>query len=273
MLYLYSSIYYIKRKKYLIINNMKFNIRYLSDLHLEFIKPNKINQFIKQIPSGKNEICILAGDIGNPYQENYDMFMKYVSKNFIKTFVIPGNHEYYNETKTMYETNNFMKNYYKQFNNISFLNNNYEIYNNYCFIGTTLWSKITDPRYKINDIRNIPDFDIFEYNRLNNLSINVLEDTLQNNENCIVITHHMPSHTLIDKKYKTIDMQPYNQWFYSNMDKTIEKYQNKIKCWVYGHTHTPLDSIIYGIPFLCNPIGYPNENENVNFQKTITIGD
>ena len=250
---------------------MKNFIRYLSDLHLEFIQHNKIEQFIKQIPSGIDEICILAGDIGNPYQPNYDIFMNFISKNFKKTFVIPGNHEYYNESKTMNETNNFMKNYYQQFNNISFLNNNYEIYDNYCFIGTTLWSKIYDPRYKINDVFNIPNFDIIEYNRLNNLCINFLEDTLQANENCVVITHHMPSHSLIDKKYKTKDMQPYNQWFYCNMDKLIENNENKIKCWIYGHTHTPSTVIMNGIPFLCNPIGYPNENSILDFQKTFTL--
>ena len=43
-------------------------VRYFSDLHLEFIKPNKIEKFIKKIPPGIDEICILAGDIGNPYQ-------------------------------------------------------------------------------------------------------------------------------------------------------------------------------------------------------------
>ena len=83
----------------------------------------------------------------------------------------------------------------------------------------------------------------------------------------------MPSSSLIDIKYKTPDMQPYNQWFYSNMDKFIENNKNKIKCWIYGHTHTPLDSIMHGIPFLCNPIGYPDENQNLNFQKNITIGN
>lgn len=136
-------------------------IRYLSDLHLEFLAPNKIERLIRKIPSGiDNEICILAGDIGNPYhQSNYDTFMKFISKNFIKTFVISGNHEYYNKTKTIQETNEFMENYFQQFHNIRFLNNKYEIYNNHCFIGTTLWSKITNPIYEINDVYNIPNFD------------------------------------------------------------------------------------------------------------------
>jgi predicted phosphohydrolase len=250
---------------------MKQCIRYLSDIHLEFIEPNKIEEFIRKIPSGIDEICILAGDIGNPYQSNYDIFMKFISKHFKKIFVIAGNHEYYNKTKTMQETNEFMKEYYKQFHNISFLNNNYEIYEKYCFIGTTLWSKITDPNYKINDVYKIPHFDHIEYNKLNKICVEFLEDTLRNNENCIVITHHMPSSSLIDIKYKTPNMLPYNQWFYCNMDKLIKTYVNKIKCWIYGHTHTPSNVVIHRIPFLCNPIGYPNENKNLNFECKLEI--
>ena len=252
---------------------MKQYIRYLSDLHLEFIKPDKIDQFIEQIKPGVDEICILAGDIGNPRESNYDIFMKFISKNFKKTFVIPGNHEYYNETKTIQETNRFLEEYFQQFNNISFLNYSYEIYANHCFIGTTLWSKITDPHYKINDVHRIPDFDYIKYNALNRLSIDFLKNAVHSNKNCIVITHHIPSGSLIDKKYKTPDMQPYNQWFYSNMDKFIEtkKIKKRIACWVYGHTHTPSDVRINDIPFLCNPIGYPNENSMLDFQKSFTI--
>lgn len=250
---------------------MKHQLRYLSDLHLEFIKPNKIEQFIRQIPAGKDEICILAGDIGNPYQSNYDVFMHFISKNFKKAFVIPGNHEYYHKTKTVQQTNRFMEEYFTQFDNISFLNNGYEVYENVCFIGTTLWSKITNPTYEINDVHSIPQFDYIQYNRLNMLSVDFLEDALQNNENCVVITHHVPSNTLIDIKYKCQPMLPYNQWFYCNLDELIAANAGKIKCWIYGHTHTPSTSIIEGIPFLCNPIGYPNENGSVNFISTVEI--
>jgi predicted MPP superfamily phosphohydrolase len=248
-------------------------VRYFSDLHLEFIKPNKIEKFIKRIPSGIDEICILAGDIGNPYQQNYDIFMKFVSKNFKKIFYITGNHEYYNKTKTIQETNDFLENYFQQFDNISFLNNSYEIYDNCCFIGTTLWSKITNPSYEINDTCSIPNFDYIEYNRLNMLSVDFLEDALQKNENCIVITHHMPSSSLINVKYKTLQMRPYNQWFYCDMDELIGIYGNKIKYWIYGHTHTQSNVVINDIPFLCNPIGYPNENAVLDFQQIFTISD
>ena len=170
------------------------------------------------------------------------------------------------------ETNSFLKKYFLQFNNISFLNNQYEHYSNHCFIGTTLWSQITTPKYEINDMYEIPNFDYIQYNKLNCMSVDFLNNTLDNNEKCIIITHHMPSSSLIDIKYKTQKYEKYHQWFYCNMDNTIYKNRNKIKCWIYGHTHTPSNVIINKIPFLCNPIGYPNQNKNFNFQKTITIG-
>ena len=248
-------------------------IRYLSDIHLEFLKPNKISAFLHNIKGKEKEICVLAGDIGNPHHSNqhYDIFMKHISKEFHKTFVIPGNHEYYHMTKTMDDTNTHLENYFQQYDNISFLNNSYEIYENHCFIGTTLWSKITNPIYEINDVDNIPNFDYIKYNRLNRMCIDFLEHTMENNDNCIVITHHIPSSNLIDIKYKTPKMMPYNQWFYCDMEDTIKEHNKKIKCWIYGHTHTPSSEIIHDVPMLCNPIGYPNENSKIDFEKQYSL--
>jgi predicted MPP superfamily phosphohydrolase len=107
-------------------------IRYISYLHLEFIKPHKIDKFIKNIKPNIEEICVLSGDIGNPYKENYDIFMKYINESFKHIFIIAGNHEYYNNEYTIDEINEYLNEYFKQFENISFLNNTYKIYENYC---------------------------------------------------------------------------------------------------------------------------------------------
>lgn len=250
---------------------MKLRLRYFSDLHLEFIRPNKMSSFIKKINPGFDDICILAGDIGNPYQENYDTFMNFISENFRKTFVISGNHEYYNKTKTIEETNEYLRKYFQKFKNISFLNNSCEYYENQCFIGTTLWSKILKPQYEINDIHCIPDFDYIKCNRLNMMNIDFLHDALEKNDNCIVITHHMPSYDLLHPKYITPSIAPYNQWFCNNLNDLIRQKMTKIDCWIYGHTHTPSYQKIYNIPFACNPIGYPNENKDISFDRIIEI--
>jgi predicted phosphohydrolase len=248
-------------------------IRYFSDLHLEFLKTNQIERFIQQIPPGLDEICVLAGDIGNPYEPNYDIFMKFISKNFKKSFVITGNHEYYNKKKDMTEINKFLTNKFKNKDNISFLNNNYEIYENHCFIGTTLWSQITNPQYEINDVYQIKDFNHIKYNELNVLCVNFLNDAISMNPDMdlVIITHHVPSNDLIDIEYKTPMMAPYNQWFYCVLNDFIEKNKDKIKCWIYGHTHTPATNLIHDVKMLCNPIGYPEQHSQADFVKTIEI--
>ena len=149
-------------------------IRYISDLHLEFIKPNKIQNFIKKIvplkypnqTSSNTEVLVLAGDIGNPFQENYHIFMQHISKNFKKTYCIAGNHEYYGNKK-IEDTREHLINYFKQYDNISFLDNQIEIYENYRFIGTTMWSHINNPEYEINDVYSIPGMTYKKYNKMN----------------------------------------------------------------------------------------------------------
>lgn len=244
-------------------------IRYFSDLHLEFFStPQKVKKLCHKIPPADvDEICILAGDIGNPRNQNYHIFMEFIDRSFKKTFVIAGNHEYYGST--IDETNQFMMEFFSAFDNITFLNNSCEIYENYCFIGTTLWSKITNPREEINDVHKIVDFDYIVYNRLNRMAIDFLENTIT--ENSIIISHHVPSFDLIDIKYKTPKMQPYNQWFCCDMNDFITENKNKICAWFYGHTHTPNSTTIENIPFCCNAIGYLGENCATDFGAVLEI--
>ena len=247
-------------------------LRYISDIHLEFIKPNKIDKFCKNIKQiDPEEVCILAGDIGYPFSENYKIFMDHISKTFVKSFVICGNHEFYNNNNTMHEIITFLHSFFDSYDNITFLDNSFEIYNDYTFIGSTLWSKVTNPAYEINDVKKIKYLDYIKYNQLNQHCLDFLNEQIIKHDNIIMITHHMPSFSLIDEKYKVPGMNNYNQWFASDMDKFIEDNRNKIQCWIYGHTHTPCFKNINDIQFLCNPIGYPNENSKLDFDKCFDL--
>lgn len=249
-------------------------LRYLSDLHLECLTIDEVNSIIREIESEKStsdEVCILAGDIGNLHFSlpNYNTFMSFINRYFSKTFVIPGNHEYYDSS--IEEMNQRMKDYFKPFKSITFLNNTYEYYKGYCFIGSVLWSKVTDNGYNISDLKRIHKMNHKEYNRLNKECVTFLEETVSNYKNCVVITHHMPSSDLLDKKYKTFHHIPYNQWFYCNMDEFIRTHKNHITCWIYGHTHTPSTQVINGIHMLCNPKGYPDENATSRYNKKFSL--
>ena len=68
-----------------------------------------------------------------------------------------------------------------------FLNNRSEKYESYLFIGTVLWSNITDYKYTISNINKIPNMD----NELNILCLDYLQEAIKNTESCIIITHHI----------------------------------------------------------------------------------
>lgn len=251
-------------------------IRYFSDLHLEFMNIFQLQAFINKIPAAESgEVAVLAGDIGNPYARNghYDRFMKWMSATFAKTFVIAGNHECYNKIdKTVAETMQFLQDYFKAYRNISFLDNTFEVYDGYTFIGTTLWTKLDNPRVTINDVKGIPKMDLVEHNRLHAEGRLFLEKVLSTGlTNCIVITHHVPSFALIHPNYLNREMEPYHQWFYADLETVMETHADNIKAWFYGHTHTGSVQHRHGIPCLCNPIGYPGESDRVDLGKTFDL--
>lgn len=72
-------------------------IRYLSDLHLEFLSEKSVRGIIDKIKSDSgslshsDEVCVLAGDIGYPSSDNYKIFMEFINDYFVKSFMITGN--------------------------------------------------------------------------------------------------------------------------------------------------------------------------------------
>ena len=254
---------------------MTMKIRYFSDLHLEFMTIFQLQAFINQIPlSESGEVAILAGDIGNPYARNrhYDRFMKWMSAHFTKTFVIAGNHEFYNKNdKTVEETRVFLKDYFKSYDNISFLDKSVEEYGGYTFIGTTLWTKVENPLVSIRDMHHIPQMDLVEFNRLHAEGRLFLETTLPLVEHGVVITHHVPAFSLTHPTYLTKENEPYHQWVCAYLETMMETHQDNIKAWFYGHTHTGSIQYPYGIACLCNPIGYQGESKQIDLGKTFEL--
>lgn len=245
-------------------------IKIISDIHFEFLPKLKSNWVINIIKKN-SDILVLAGDIGYPDSYNYKDFLINMNSMFQRIYLIAGNHEYYSK-KSMDTNINIIRKIIKENNltNIKFLSNEYEDYQGYRFIGSTLWSKILNPDYLINDFDQIPNLTPTIYNELHNECIDfitkTLDDSKEKNIPVIMITHHLPSLTLNDSKYKKYSN--YNQCFSSELDYLIH---DPIILWIYGHTHTTSDKIINGIRMVCNPIGYPNENHQSNFNLDIDI--
>jgi len=248
-------------------------LRYISDIHIEFMNPTEVHKLIKQFTAISDEILILAGDIGNPFHSHYQQFLDHINKTFRKTFLISGNHEYYSHGRTVAETNSQIRTIVTRFPNISFLENSSETFEGSHFIGTTLWSDVRDAIVRINDTKRIFGITQEVYQEHHIACRSFLEQALKTSTstNTIVITHHMPSYDLIQPQYRSGSMEPYNAWFATDLNELIEANKHHIKCWIYGHTHTVSEQMIQGVPMLCNPVGYPGEQETVDYHKQFLI--
>jgi predicted phosphohydrolase len=252
-----------------------YKLQYISDLHLEYLKE------IPKIKPAADELALL-GDIGNPFKQNYYEMLTYASYNWNKVYLITGNHEYWQDDKTMDEVDDHIDNLVSNHKNIYFLNNRCHIANpEYTILGTSLWSNIYNEPKKLfgDDISilvqnhdnttryiNWNDINGLFYNNKKWLSDqlamikNTNKDIDNNKRNkqikCIVLSHHLPSYQLIHKKFMK---SPYQDRFASNLDDLIA---DPVAAWLCGHSHITMNININNIPCAINAYGYSKQNPN-----------
>lgn len=265
----------------------KKTLQIASDLHIENYPDPKLTDFIT--PSSPN--LALVGDIGIPYMPSYSRFLDECSKTFENTYLITGNHEYYqhknefNKRLTMVETNELIGDLVKKYKNIHYLNNNSASLYDYTILGTTLWSPLPLAQEKLckmlvqsmNDYRmifkssspsgiktEITDNDVttLYYNNFNWLGTNI---TQHSNNKVIVLSHHLPSYKLVAPQYK-------NSWlnfcFASDSDRLMLP---NVKYWFCGHTHTAMNKMIGGCRCIVNPFGYSGENGHNGYKRDLVV--
>jgi DNA repair exonuclease SbcCD nuclease subunit len=260
------------------------SFRIASDLHLEFYtkyyqqlyKNNTINniQFTNLFNSLQQnkpvDYLILAGDITSRSSiDNFNYFLKSICPTYKKVFYVLGNHEFYYEDKThrghLYDNANYYKNaVLKDVDNLVFLDNeeytleHVNTLNDIKTIkifGSTLWSNVTKEAFELMNDYNFVDLpDVL---RKHNETLDFLKD--KDSEYDIIITHHMPSKSLIDEKYKKNTYGSLNSGFASDCEHVFKALKEN-RYWIYGHTHTRKISQINNRNFICNPLGYPSES-------------
>lgn len=262
----------------------QFQFQLFSDIHLE-LSQKKIF-----CPMVKAEYLILAGDIGNVKCSNYKLFFEYCSKNWKKVYYVLGNHEYYSKHSmtTVHEQITLLL---AEYPNVILLSNAMNYIDEqtliYGFIGWTYpifkhthialeylndynYIKTTEGRFTIkhhNDlaIDGITKFKQFIENANNN-------DTIKN---IIVVTHFPPINMegciTSNPEYGGKNDYLKNYYSWTNLMTSEQIVCDKIKLWCSGHTHWKYDFIHQTIRFVSNPIGYEEENFELNDESYFMI--
>jgi predicted phosphodiesterase len=233
-----------------------YNIYVYSDLHLE-----KRKETIKIHPSttGYN-ICILAGDIGDPQTKKFWDFIQDTSKNFNLVLFVPGNHEYFNSCVKL--TDSLLKS--RETENFKVLNKDYIYIKDIdtIIIGCTLWSYI--PKYavwsvvkNISNYKNIWNFTIESNNDMFHEHLDYIYKSLLNSkaQRKIVITHHAP---LIKECIKSVYTNSPTMHSYATNIPDVVKLAN---IWIHGHTHFNTNLTYENCKVYSNQLGYVDVSE------------
>ena len=228
----------------------------ISDTHTECMSTPKLElaDFVSRLKS--DDVLLIAGDFMNPNHENwsYDL-LEFISEKPKHTLYVSGNHEYYGSS--INDVNNYFIQYEKKNDKFIYLDNETFEIDGIKIHGGTMWSnigmgndasKITNG---ISDFHQIKDFNSFDINHLNHLFNDYISNEVVD-ENSIILSHFLPSSTLIQKQFKG---DSFNRYFCSGLYDTNPTLNPSY--WVYGHDHSKDDTTtINKTKFISNQFGY-----------------
>ncbi|MBO4722573.1 MAG: metallophosphoesterase [Muribaculaceae bacterium] len=253
-------------------------IQYASDLHLEF-KEN--TRYLKEHPlEVAGDILVLAGDIllfGEKLMSEHP-FWEWCSDHYAHTFIVPGNHEYYNRVDVLSTLTNFT---YPLRKNVTYINNRSITLGDTEIFFTTLWSRISDDalaavQMGMNDCRRIVFGDHLllatDYARAHDKCFTWLKDALSKSTapHKVVVTHHCPI-IAEDPRY---DDNGLSSAFVVDLEVFIKK--SNIDYWIFGHTHwnAKRGTRVGNTTLLTNQMGYLTHGgeEGFNLNEMIEVG-
>jgi len=74
----------------------------------------------------------------------------------------------------------------------------------------------------------------------------------------VVVTHHLPTLQVVAPQHKSSVL---NSAFATEYEGLIAG--SRIDAWIYGHSHTNIDTEIGSTKVICNQMGYVFENEHI----------
>lgn len=243
-------------------------IQILSDLHIEF-------QPFELTPTGA-DVIVLAGDI-NVGAAGVEWALESIRGTPV--VYVMGNHEYYRYAFP--ELGTLVKDKTRG-THVHVLENDSIVIGGVRFLGCTLW---TD--FMLNGNPAIARFDaertMADYHAIRILAPHrklKAADTADAHQRSrawlerelgssdlptVVVTHHAPATGSIAEQYKTNMLNPA---FISDMDELVAG--SGARYWIHGHTHSHFDYTLGDTRVVCNPRGYPNE-QNMQFDPGFTV--
>lgn len=236
------------------------------------------------------DAVVFAGDASNHVQQTC-LWVEQLRKRYPRVVWVAGNHDFYNlgfnETRLRHageppppHTVAEMVAYYRawsQAHDVDFLHRDAVNINGINFLGATGWHDYVagapvsqvdqiDAWYHIIRDRVIPwqgyaQPDHTQPALAGAQDVQSLKTLLEQATGpAVVITHHLPHRDLCWHRPHDRAWTALHGSFVNTSMESIR--DEKIKLWIYGHTHQRGSRSIQGQSYVCNARGYPGENDN-----------
>ena len=237
-------------------------LQFISDLHLEGMRPDVKKQTLDSIPVAA-DLLVIAGDLTVWAMENKVGLREFFER-WKDVIYVKGNHEYYRSSFP--ETDGRVQAFINSCPNIHLLDGSRPVrVQNRLFWGDTLWFpdlKSLATQNMLADFSQIEDPHKIPSRCRRFLSALKFAPI----EGAVVVTHHMPSVKSIDPKFIN---SPINCYFVCEQaEPIILKYKPAL--WIHGHTHASCDYMLEGTRVVCNALGY-NVGENPRWDPAKTV--
>lgn len=250
-------------------------IQYASDLHLE--DADNWAHWLSHPMTVEGDILVLAGDIlvlGRKC-DAWDKFMDWCSSNFAHTFIVPGNHEFYDG----FDISDTLDGWEMQVRpNVKFLNNTSVVIGDTELFFTTLWACVpleSEPmvnKYmqecKTGCYGGRP-FRACDYTCVHNVCRSWLDGAIAASRarHKVVVTHHCPVRAE-DPRYESNGL---SCAFVNAMESHVEACG--ADAWVFGHTHyNGARGTLLGQTVMCpNQLGYASHGVCAGYKDACVI--
>jgi hypothetical protein len=272
-----------------------YTLQYASDLHID-ADSLPFSMLIEPVAT---ELA-LCGDICDPFSQLYSDFLKWCSQRWNKIYLVAGNHEYFTKGPNILitDTDAQIRRVVSQAGpNIVFLQNEYVFIEQYkiVIIGSTLWSVpsqrhwdkiginfIGNPgkkgeytsMYKQDEYTGKPRLvhpsDIttlcLENTAFLRKALNTTWGIVPDGWRAIVLTHHLPTVSLADAKYRN---DPHITCYSTALDDLMTE---PVVAWICGHSHnSKVHRFLSGTVACLNPRGYKNQITTSGYSRRAVI--
>jgi len=244
-------------------------------LHLEF-RENSLYLLENPLPVA-GDVLVLAGDVLLFWKNKLlqHPFFDWCADNFRQTYIIPGNHEYYDGAELSQTLTDFE---YLLRPNVRYLNNKSIRIDDTELFFTTLWcvidiAQLVPVQTGVSDchriIFNDRRFTSYDYAVVHRQCFSWLKKALElSTAACqVVVTHHCPTERFLDPRFVGSAI---NSAFVVKLDDFIER--SNADYWIYGHTHFNSKPAMIGqTKMVCNQLGYVKHQEQHDFMPAAAI--